>query len=78
MIELENPDLPQIRELYQNQIPIDLEEEEIPLRKELFEKTVSTLQYLPFTQFKLLEKDYLKLKHQITKIGLEFSNDLFE
>jgi hypothetical protein len=33
---------------------------------------------LPYQQFKLLEKDYLKLKHQISKHGLEFTSLQFD
>jgi len=63
MIEDESDSLDTVRETYLTQIPIDLELDEIPLKKEIFEKTVEQIRELPYSQFKLLEKDYLKLKH---------------
>jgi hypothetical protein len=63
MIEDKSESLETVREIYLTQIPIDLELDEMPLKKEIFERSVEFLKDLPFSQFKLLEKDYLKLKH---------------
>lgn len=63
MIEDESDSLDTVRETYLTQIPIDLEVDEMPLKKEIFEKTVEQIREIPYSQFKLLEKDYLKLKH---------------
>ena len=63
MIEDDSDSLDTVRETYLTQIPIDLELDEMPLKKEIFEKTVEQIRELPYSQFKLLEKDYLKLKH---------------
>jgi len=63
MIEDDPSTLDTVRETYLTQIPIDLELDEMPLKKEIFEKTVEYLKDVPYSQFKLLEKDYLKLKH---------------
>lgn len=78
MIEENSASLDEIRETYLAQVPIDLEDEEIPLRKEIFERTVVTLSDLPYSQFKLLEKDYLKLKHQMIKMEIDFTNEQFD
>ena len=75
MIENNSAPLDDIREKYLTQIPIDLEVDELPLRKEIFERTVLTLNELPYSQFKLLEKDYLKLKHQMSKVELDFTHE---
>lgn len=72
MIEDDLDSLDTVRETYLTQIPIDLELDEMPLKKEIFEKTVEQIRELPYSQFKLLEKDYLKLKHQLAKMGLDF------
>ncbi len=63
MIENDSDSLDTVRETYLTQIPIDLEVDEMPLKKEIFEKTVEQIREIPYSQFKLLEKDYLKLKH---------------
>ena len=63
MIEDNSASLDTVRETYLTQIPIDLELDEMPLKKEIFEKTVEQIREIPYSQFKLLEKDYLKLKH---------------
>ena len=63
MIEDKSESLETVREIYLTHIPIDLELDEMPLKKEIFERSVEFLRDLPFSQFKLLEKDYLKLKH---------------
>jgi hypothetical protein len=63
MIENDSSTLNTVREIYLTQIPIDLELDEMPLKKEIFEKTVEYLKDLPYSQFKLLEKDYLKIRH---------------
>jgi hypothetical protein len=43
---------------------IDLEADELPVKKEVFELTIKQMpQVVQYSQFKLLEKDYLKLKH---------------
>jgi hypothetical protein len=57
---------------------VDLESEEVPLRKEIFERFVATIERIPYSQFKLLEKDFLRLKYQISKVGLEFRNEKFQ
>ncbi len=77
-VEQKDCDLGLVRQKIQQQIVIDLEAEEIPLRKEVFELTVKQLDRIPHSQFKLLEKDYLRLKHQFTKVGLEFRNAKFD
>ena len=63
MIEDDSDSLDTVRETYLTQIPIDLELDEMPLKKEIFEKTVEQIREIPYSQFKLLEKDYLKLNH---------------
>ena len=75
MIETNCASLDEIRETYLTQIPIDLENDELPLRKEIFERTVTSLRDLPYSQFRLLEKDYLKLKHHMSKIDLDFTHE---
>lgn len=59
-------------------IIIDLEADELPLRKEVFEVTVKRFKQMPYSQFKLLEKDFLKLKHQFSKLGLDLKNERFD
>jgi len=49
MIETNCASLDEIRETYLTQIPIDLENDELPLRKEIFERTVSSLSDLPYS-----------------------------
>lgn len=71
--------LDQARTLYLNNITIDLEIEEIPLRKEIFDMTIAQLQpKITYAQFHQIEKDYLKLKAHIIKVGLEYRNADFD
>jgi hypothetical protein len=63
MVEKPDADLNKVRQMIQSQIIIDLETEEMPLRKEVFELTVKKIERITYSQFKLLEKDYLRLKH---------------
>ena len=49
MIELPGCDLGQIRNMMLTQIIIDLESEEVPLRKEIFEKYVATIESIPYS-----------------------------
>ena len=78
MIEAADCDLNQILAILQNQLPVNLGRDEIPLRKELFDRTIQNLTTIPYAQFRLLCKDYEKLKHKIASVGLKFKNKKFE
>ena len=68
---IEQPDkLHEVREQLLTKVLIDLEKDEIPVKKELFERTIKNLQKVPYSTFRQLEKDYLKLKHWLSKVGL--------
>lgn len=70
--------LQEVREMLLNKVLIDLEEEELHVKKELFDQTIRRLDKLPYTAFRSLEKDYLRLKHWLSKVGLTWQNADFE
>lgn len=73
LLETPDCDLGQVRQMIQSQIVVDLETDEVPVRREVFERTVQSKAKVLHSQFRLLEKDYLRLKHVMSKVGLEYS-----